>query len=300
MKTNIVDIHADDYGYSINTSKDILECMKQGCLNSVSIICNNSHFDESMGMLYNAIPSLPFLPLLSVHLNLPEGNSDSDIFPMSWANLFLSSYGFNKAKVKEELKKEIKKQIFTVNEVVEKCIDIAKDNGVEYHQKGIRIDTHIHTHPVPVVWESLVEVIEEEKLHIEYIRNPKEPIVPFIKRVDLIPSYGITNIVKNRILMFYSSKIDKYCDSHNLEKMYMWGLTMSGHMDFDRIKKLYNDMYNYAQKHNRNLELLFHPGKATENEYSSEMNKDYFKNANLSDNRHIEKDAVLRIKEIVR
>lgn len=288
----LVDIHADDYGYSINTSKDMLECMKMGCLNSFSIICNNNKFEESMDMLYEAIPSFPFLPLISVHINLPEGKGE--ILPLSWAKLFLSN-----SSIKGELKKEIKKQINTVNEVIEKCMDIAHKNNIPVSQKGIRLDTHIHTHPIPIVWNSLIEVIDEEEYNIEYIRNPKEPLVPFIKHFDLIPSYGLANIIKNRILMFYSRKIDKYCGKYNLEKMYMWGLCMSGHMDFDRIKKIYPDMLEYTKKHNRKLELLFHPGMAIESEYSKEMNKDYFKNANLSEYRHIEKDAVKRIKEIV-
>ena len=292
MKTSNVDIHADDYGYSINTSKDMLECMKKGCLNSFSIICNNAKFEESMDMLYEAIPSFPFLPLISVHINLPEGKGD--ILPLSWAKLFLSNNS-----IKSELKKEIKYQIEKVNEVVEKCLEIANSCGIPVNQRGIRLDAHIHTHPIPVVWNSLIEVIDEEKYHIEYIRNPKEPIIPFIKNVSLIPSYGITNIIKNRILMFYSRKIDKYCDEHKIEKMYMWGLCMSGHMDFDRIKKIYPDMLKYASSHNRKLELLFHPGMALESEYSEEMNKDYFRDANLSKNRHIEKDAVMRIKEII-
>lgn len=293
MKANRVDIHADDYGYSINTSKDILECCKNGALDSFSIICNHSHFEECMDLLYEAIPSFPFLPLISVHINFPEGKGKN--LPLSWPKLLLSS-----SSIKSVIKNEIKTQIGIVNDVVEKCIDIAQKNNITVYQKGIRLDTHVHTHPIPVVWQSLIEVIEEEKLNVEYIRNPKEPLIPFIKHVDLIPTYSLVNIIKNRILMFFSKKIDKYCDSQGLDKMYMWGLVMSGHMDFDRIKKVYPDMFNYANKHNRRLEILLHPGKASENELSKEMNTEYFNNFNSSDNRHIEKDAVLRIKEIMR
>lgn len=291
MKTINVDIHADDYGYSINTSKDILDCIKSGCVNSISIICNTNSFEESIEMLYEVIPSLPFLPLMSVHINLPEGKGD--ILPKSWGKLFLSTNS-----IKDELKKEIKYQIDTVNEVIEKCIEIANKNNIEVRQKGLRIDSHIHTHPIPVVWNSLVEVLEEGKYDVEFIRNPKEPILPFIKNVGF--SYGFVNILKNRILMLFSGKIDKYCETHNLNKMFMWGLVMSGHMDFDKIKLIYPDMYKYAKSKGRNLEILFHPGMALQDEYGDEMNKEYFKNANLSKNRHIEKETVLRIKEIVR
>ena len=101
-----VDIHADDYGYSIKTSEDILDCMKQGKLDSVSIICNTAYFEQSMKMLYEQIPDLPYLPLLSIHLNLPEGKGVTNLLPISWGRLFISSYTPGKAKIKDKLKQE--------------------------------------------------------------------------------------------------------------------------------------------------------------------------------------------------
>ena len=293
------DIHADDYGYSMNTSLDILECIKAGNLDSFSIICNTKWFEESMDLLYKEIPSLPFLPNMSIHLNIPEGKSESKLFPMSWGKLFLSSYSFNRNKVKNELKKDLKKQLETTQKVIDKCIEIANINNIRCEQKGMRIDSHIHTHLIPVVWDALTEVIEEEKYNIEYIRNPKEPIIPFIRETSLWKTYAPINLVKNRILMFYSGKVDRYCDRHGIAKMYMWGLVMSSHMDYDRIQKVYPLMKEYADKKGRKLELLFHPGKATKDEYSEEMDKDYFRDANTSENRHIEKNAVMNIKNIV-
>lgn len=294
-----VDIHADDYGYSISTSKDILECMKQGKLDSISVMSNMLAFKESMDMLYEAIPDLPFLPLISVHLNIPEGFDEKGYFPMSWGKLFLSSYSFKRNEVKEELKRYLKKQIDYADIEISRCIEKAIDNNIECIQKGLRIDSHIHTHLIPVVWDALIEIIEEEKYNIEYIRNPKEPLIPFLKNSSLFGTYSLVNLVKNRILMFYSHKVDYYCKKNGLNKLYMWGLMMSGKMDYDRIKIVYPYMLNTAEKNNRRLELLFHPGKAIEGEYGKDMDKDYFKDANLSDNRRIEKEAVLNIDDIV-
>lgn len=293
-----IDIHADDYGYSINTSLDMLECMKANSLRSFSIMCNTKWFEESMELLYKEIPHLSYLPLMSIHLDLPEGKSESSLFPMSWGKLFIASYTPKRKAVKEELKKELKRQIEKTQNVIDKCICIAKENQIECRQKGIRLDSHVHTHLIPVVWDALTEVIAEEDYQIEYIRNPKEPIGPFLKNFSLIPSYGIINLIKNRILMFYSGKVDRYCEKHDIAKMYMWGLAMSGHMDYDRIKRVYPDMLNKAKRDGRTLELLFHPGKASPEEYSEEMNPEYFRDANSSENRHIEKNAVLNIKEI--
>ena len=51
----------------------MLECMLAGRLDSISIVPNTGCFEECMDMLYKAIPSMPFLPLMSVHINLVEG-----------------------------------------------------------------------------------------------------------------------------------------------------------------------------------------------------------------------------------
>ena len=79
----------------------------------------------------------------------------------------------------------------------------------------------------------------------------------------------------------------------------MWGLMMSGQMDYERVKTVYPDMLKTAEEKNRKLELLFHPGKAVENEFGQDTDADYFKNANLSDNRHIEKNTIIKIDDIV-
>ena len=69
------DIHADDYALTVNTSKDMLECMRAGRLDSISIVPNMSCFEACMELFYAEIPKLPFLPLLSVHLDFVEGRS---------------------------------------------------------------------------------------------------------------------------------------------------------------------------------------------------------------------------------
>lgn len=303
-----IDIHADDYGYSLNTSKDLLSCMKDGLLDSISIICNMPSFDESIELLCKEIKNLPFLPMMSVHINLVEGDSlskenmisDDGLMSTSWKDLFVLSYGFKRKKAKEQIKKEMSMQISKTWDVVLRCMYIAEKNNVPHKQIGLRIDSHVHTHLVPVVWEALIEVLEEEKYDVEFIRNPKEPIVPFLKITELWGTYSIINIIKNRILMFYSRKVDRYCESHKLDKMYMWGLIMSGGMDGERIEAIYDDMSKYAKDKERYLEILFHPGLTLTDEYCKEMNKESSKSFNMSVNRHIEKSAVENMSSVTR
>lgn len=294
-----VDIHADDFGYSLKTSIDILECLKQGKLDSISVMSNMFAFKQSMDLLYDAIEELPFLPLMSVHLNIPEGYDEKGYFPMSWAKLFLSSYSFKRKEVKNELKRYLKKQIDDAQIEIERCIVKARENNIKCYQNGIRLDSHIHTHLIPVVWDALIEIIAEEKYNIEYIRNPKEPLMLFLKNASLLKTYSPVNLIKNRILMLYSYEVDRFCDKNGLDRMYMWGLMMSGRMDYDRIKTVYPDMSEKALRDKRRLELLFHPGKASADEFGKDTDPNYFRDANLSDNRHIEKHAVMNIDDIV-
>ena len=44
-------LHADDYGYNIEVSKDIIDCIKEGTLHGISIMPNSPYFDECMAIL---------------------------------------------------------------------------------------------------------------------------------------------------------------------------------------------------------------------------------------------------------
>ncbi|MDE6213951.1 MAG: ChbG/HpnK family deacetylase, partial [Lachnospiraceae bacterium] len=131
------DIHADDYALTLNTSKDMLECMRAGKLDSISIVPNMSCFEECMTLFFAEIPRLPFLPLLSVHLDFVEGRSlaggaaapdltkdDSDLMGLGWGGLFFASYlPGRRGRIKVQLKREIKAQLARVQQAVRKCIE---------------------------------------------------------------------------------------------------------------------------------------------------------------------------------
>lgn len=306
------DIHADDYALTVNTSKDMLSCMLKGELDSISIISNMSCFQECMELLYQAIPSLPFLPKMSVHLDFVEGHSlagaghvpiltrsGSDLMGLSWGGLFLLSYlPWKRRMAKEQLKKEIRLQIETAQAAVSRAIDIADEHGISCGQKNIRIDSHQHVHMIPVVWEALIEVIEEEHYKVEYIRNTREVLGVFLAEISLWKTYRPINLVKNILLSLYSRKAERYAQTHELEPMYLWGLVMSGHMDYDRIVRLYPKMAARAGKDNRVLELVFHPGQALPEETSEEVAVEAFRDFYLRRDRHVEMDAVSRMKTL--
>lgn len=303
-----LDIHADDYALTVHTSADILDCMKKGKLNSISIVPNMSCFEACMEMLYEAVPSLPFLPAMSIHLDFVEGrclagaekvpllaSPGSDMTGVSWGKLFLFSYHPLKRKsAKRQLEKEIKAQIEAAWKVICRCMEIAEENQIPCKQKGMRIDSHQHAHMIPVVWEALTEVIAQEGYQVEYIRNSKEMLGAFLSEVSLWKTYRPINFVKNRLLSLYSYKVDRYAKAHSMKKMYLWGLVMSGRMDYDRIARLYPKIAVKAQKENRMLEFCFHPGIAMPKEITAEIGEAAARDFYLLSDRQIEKDAVMR------
>ena len=306
------DIHADDYALTVNTSKYMLTCMKKGHLDSISIVPNMSCFRECIEMLYQAIPALPFLPGMSVHLDFVEGHSlagaeevpllvkdRSTLMGLSWGGVFLLSYlPWKRHEAKKQLKKEIKAQIETVQEAVRRAMDIAGEHQIPCAQKGIRIDSHQHAHMIPVVWEALTEVIAEEKYDIEYIRNSKEMMGVFLTEISLWKTYRPINFVKNRLLSLYSHRADRYAKARGIEQMYLWGLIMSGRMDYDRIVILYPKIAAKAERDNRVLEILFHPGLMLPAEVTEEIGKDAAEDFYLRQDRHVEMDAVNQMKVI--
>lgn len=306
---NRPDIHADDYALTLNTSKDMLACMREGKLDSFSIVTNMSCFESCMELLYEEIPKLPFLPLISVHLDFVEGRSlagreeapdlvkaGSDLMCLGWGGLFAASYLPGKRKrIKRQLMSEIRAQLLKGEKVMKRCREIAKEADVPWAQKGMRIDSHQHAHMIPVVWEALLDVIWEEEYVIEYIRNSKEVLGVFLTNVSLYKTYRPINFVKNRLLSLYSHKVDRYCKENGIGKMYLWGLVMSGRMDKARIEKLYPKMRAKAARDGRELEILFHPGLMLAEEVTDEVAKEAAEDFYRRGDRHVEKAAVLTV-----
>ena len=323
-----IDIHADDYALTPNTSKEMLELMREGLLNSVSIIANMSCFEECMEMLKDAIPTLPFLPLMSVHVNLVEGRvtcegdmpeaiikqcgnsvtsseistktSEPRLLNLSWGRLYLYSYILGrKNPVRIAIENEVKAQVVKCQNAIRECIQIAADNGIRCDQKGLRIDSHQHTHMIPMVWNACIKASEDMEEPLEYIRNSHEMLGVFLKNGQLLRTYRPVNIVKNRILALHSGKADRLCDKKGLDKMYLWGLIMSGRMDKDRIEALISDVRAYSDKNNRCLEILFHPGTTLPEEVTEELNADAVRDFYESSGRAAENEAVRSIKSIM-
>ena len=296
-QSNIVDIHADDYGLTIQNSTDILNLIKQNKINSISVLPNFKCFEECMLMLNKLISSGRDDIAVSVHLNLMEGcacRKHEDVtaltdaegrFSVTWGKLLIASMNpFTFQKIKAQIKSEFISQIDTVKHQM----------GEDYK---VRIDSHQHTHVIPIVREALIEILGEKRYPVEFVRIPKEPLKPFIKHTELWKTYSLVNIVKHVILNRLSASFEKKITRLHQEIKYglLWGVIMSGWMDHKRVGSLYQDMFTYAKKKEQTMEILFHPGTVEKEELTKEYTKEGFVDFHLSKGRKEDWESIHRL-----
>lgn len=291
MEACKIDIHADDFGESVHASQDILECLKAGKLDSISVLANMSVFGECVRLYRQQEHSFIKKPLLSIHINIMEGSCLSNPvslsklvdqeghFCVSWEKLFLQSWLPGRAEIKKQLMQEIRLQIKAVREAFPEM-------------EKLRIDSHQHTHMIPVVADALFTVLKEENWEVEYIRDAREPVWPFLKQTSLYKTYQPVNFVKNIILNFCSALLRRRFRNFGFQPMYLWGLIMSGHMDEIRVAKILPSMQKLAARKGKTLEILYHPGHVLQEEITEEFSQEDAISFHVSEGRCVEKKAV--------
>ena len=145
---------ADDYGISMSSNTRIEDCIKNGVLNKISILPNGDALDFSERLLVENVK-------LSLHLNLIEGYplskkddvsmlvTNKGFFKYSFIGLFFLSIFGNRRLLEKQLYNEIKMQIDFWRTKIGDLTPIS-------------IDSHQHTHMIPLIFKTLLRVISEE------------------------------------------------------------------------------------------------------------------------------------------
>ena len=263
-----IDFHADDYAASVENSKRILELIRAGRVDSISILTNMGCYKECMKLLKEAWPSLKKKPLLSLHINLIDGHwlsarrGSEHIIHNSWEKIFLHSAipGGKKKKLKKAFSAEIAAQLSAFRDETAKLTD---DEGKAL---PLRIDSHVHTHMIPLVYDSLMEALERSGLkdEVRFIRCSTEPLAMFLFTPGITGTITPINLFKNITLHFLSHTIRKKLGKLDIETGRLFGVAMTGHMDETRVAKLLPKMEKYAKKKDCRLEILSHPGRVSE------------------------------------
>lgn len=258
-----IEYHADDYGLFPEQSERILDCARNGILNGVSIMPNSPYLEECMRAL------APYRDRIdvTVHLNFVEGRaiSPADEIPdlvnedgnydISFGKMTLGSYNpFVRGRLKRQLKKELRAEI-------EACLPYLDP-------EHIRLDGHVHYHMIPVLFDALVEVIEENHYHVSFIRFPEENVELYKAHAQEIDQILPINRVKVLVLNHFGKRNRKRHAAFlkDIEIYQFMGVMMSGHMSYDNVAPLLADAGHLAEHDKTGLEVLFHPGSVLEPE----------------------------------
>ena len=277
---------ADDYGLCDILSAHILKCIDEGALNKVSAFVNFDAIDFSKIQDNKKTH-------VSLHLNLVEGKCIADktkidlladengIFIHTFMGLFKLNV-FKKKKFEAQLYEEIKAQVLYWRGILPKDCPFF-------------IDSHQHTHMIPSVFKVLLNVLDDEKINLKYLRIPAEPIMPYIKTPSLYFTYSAINLIKQWFLKFLWLIDKRYFKNQSIPTAYFFGVLFSGKMDEKRVNKILPQYIKMAEKNNKDIEVLFHPGYIEKSGIDLKNKNISFEKFYFSKDRKTEFDTAMKI-----
>lgn len=284
----MITFHADDYGINVEQSRRILRCRDLGVLNSVSIMPNSSHLDETVPLLDKDIKK-------SIHINLAEGKccADAEDIPLLQKNgYFYRSFisfcllsVFRGRELERESALEIEAQIHRVA--------ARMDGGYR-----IRADSHIHYHMIPPICKGLCKALKQSGYDVEYIRWPAEKLRFYLQEPEVWRHMKAVNLVKILVLNVFSIINRKTLAAYGYESKtgLFYGVGFTGSMYKNRIMPVLLRYMECMDMENRSLEVLFHPGAIKKGEEYLKGSRKEFVDFYQSDNRRKEALALKGLK----
>lgn len=271
MKSSVI-FHADDFGANTEISEHILDCYREGALNSLSVLPNSSSLDACMELFSPYRGQIH----VSIHFNLAEGHCLTDpaeapwlvdgrgMFAVSFFKVLMLSFTGKRKELKRQIKTEMRAQLERMLPYVD----------------TLRLDSHQHYHMIPVVLESILEAVSElpqtqagkrwlasslsHRAEIEFIRIPAEPLLPFLKQPAFYRTYRPINFVKNIVLNVLNVMDSRLLAAYRDRSAVFFGILLSGGMDLERVAKLLPSFERIAKRRGLPLEVLCHPGGVKE------------------------------------
>ena len=279
---------ADDYGLNEQSSMRIQQCIDAGALNKVSVFPNFEQVD-----LHKLLDKKNIR--LSLHINLVEGKCMGEAEEISLLadkhGNFKHTFGgllklnlFHRKKFENQVYKEIKAQVLFWKNILPQEVSFC-------------VDSHQHTHMIPAVFKALLQVLRDEKIDLTYMRIPVEPIRLYMKKASLYFTYSGINVIKQWLLKLLWLINKKNAKNYRIQTSWFLGILFSGKMDEKRVSKILPEYIKLAEKKDKDIEVLFHPGYLEKGETDFEDRNIVFEKFYLSGNRKTEFESVMNISE---
>lgn len=279
--------HADDFGANQEISEHILDCYREGALNSLSVLPNGRYPDACMQILEPYRDKIK----VSIHFNLAEGHCLSEpsqvpllvdergMFNISFFRVLLWSFTGKRKELRRQIELEMSAQLARMLPYV----------------KSIRVDSHQHYHMIPVVLQSILKAVEDSGREIEFIRIPAEPLSPFLKHPELWRTLRPINLVKNVVLNVLNVLDMRTLKSYRKRSAVFFGILLSGGMDVQRVRRLLPDFQKIADRKDLPLEILCHPGGVRQPESLMDVKNADCVRFYTSEGRKTEKEMLMKI-----
>ena len=257
----MIEYHADDYGMFPASSRRIIDCIENGCINGISLMPNGACFSECMGILQKECTRSV---RLSIHLNLiterplcdpgkiPDLVNEEGLFSVTYGKILAASLvPSTRRRYKEQIKAELGKQIDT-------CLPYLREQG------SVRLDSHRHIHMVPVVFEAIQELTDEKALNVSYIRIVHERSA-YYRNIGQFECLRPVNVIKAMLLNYLG-----FIDRIRCPRLYAKGtadfasILFSGCMTKKNVRMILENTSKCRSGSREDLELMLHPGAVFE------------------------------------
>lgn len=267
-------LNADDFGMSNAFNKAVVDGYNNGFLTSASICANGEAFTTAVNEI---IPECPKLGI-GVHLNIIEGHALQDFTKLNlltdlegnFKNGYLKMmYLSNNAEFLKQVELEFRAQI-------EKVLS---------HSKVDHLDSHVHVHAIPKIFELTCKLAKEYGIPQVRTQCEKFYLIPDVKK-HLNIKYP-PNILKVLLLNYFSLKNIRLIKELGLKTNdYLIGVGYTGMMDENAIQYGLS-----AINENVTVEALIHPCNFSEAYMQKNQHQIEFK---ITQNRDL-KDKIQRL-----
>ena len=213
-------LNADDFGMSEAYNRAVLEGYESGILKSTSLTANGEAFEEACEKIIPACPDLG----VGIHLNIIEGKSlcpdldqltdNQGNFNNSFGALLLKSLNPKNKVFMEQIEKEFRAQI----------------EKVMSRTKVTHIDSHVHTHSIPKIFELTAKLAKEYGIKQIRTQFEKPYLMPDASRI-FNRKYPI-NLIKVALLEFFTLINEKTVFKYGLATNdYLLGVSFTSMMN---------------------------------------------------------------------
>lgn len=226
-------LNADDFGMSNAFNKAVVDGYHLGLLKSSSICANGEAFEAAV---HEILPECPNLSI-GIHLNIIEGFSltDNEKFSNSYLQMiYLANDSAFLAKVEKEFRAQI-----------EKVLNFKKAN---------HLDSHIHVHAIPKIFELVCKLAKEYEINQVRTQFEKPYFVPdVLKHINLTYPPNVIKVLLLNAFTMQNKEMIKQCGLQTND--YILGVGYTGMMD---DKTIYHGLSGLNDD-NITVEAIIHP-----------------------------------------